>query len=473
MHHDDAGDAGDDAAAVDAGDAPHALAALLAAFRQLHSPPARRAALDALARELTPHEWRRLQHVAAARSFQLDIVALLPLELVARVFAHLDPAAPFRLQRVSPRWRHVLRSPALLTQTLAAWYGSSPALLQADYAVCRAKAQAIHAFRHARPRHHLRLTKIKAPGTSAILVRHTLVLRAWEGAALSSRTLHLLDMHTWRLHSLAGDAREAISHIFASDQIAGFTTETHVCYVSDHQGHGKRRFRVPSAALLQAIACRARTVACAGCLHDCAQVYIWDYDTHQGTSFSISFNSHLFPFPRLWRNHTHGMALLLQPTANRLLVFTDRRCSGGNGFDESYCQAADHDRAAFRYAQFDYQGQCIFESQLAKDPSHEEQHAFFQNTDNYFTPVDDQGTFKISIGSYNHVPSTRWIQFDERANQFTQPIAAKDAAQMSASRSHFWWKDTMYSSAKTTYQVNHMPAPSYLTYMGTRYPPHS
>jgi hypothetical protein len=95
------------------------------------------------------------------------------------------------------------------------------------------------------------------------------------------------------MYTLNGDAREVIKQLFASDQIVGFTTMTNVCYVSDLEGRAKKRFTVPNMALFQSVACRGRTVACAGILEDHVLVYIWNYDSQQGRSFTIA--SHLFP----------------------------------------------------------------------------------------------------------------------------------------------------------------------------------
>jgi hypothetical protein len=73
--------------------------ALIAAFKRLTND-SRREALCALVKELTPYEWRTLQHTTASRLFQFDIIGQLPVELVAQIFAHLDTSAPYRLQRV-------------------------------------------------------------------------------------------------------------------------------------------------------------------------------------------------------------------------------------------------------------------------------------------------------------------------------------------------------------------------------------
>jgi hypothetical protein len=273
--------------------------ALIAAFRQLQTNDERLTAIRALAQELTSHEWRQLQELAAARNFQTDIVGRLPVELVAEIFAHLDTSTAFWLQSVSTRWRRVLQSPQVLTNTLVPWYGYTPQLLRADYGMCKTKAEVIHAFRNGCPKHHFKI-RIVGIHHRMILTEDTLILTAGAQGNSDPRILCFFNIKTWELHSMTGDARERISQTFASDQIAGFTTESRVCYVSDLEGRGKRKFRVPNNAFFQSVACRGRTVACAGCLPDHAEVYVWNYDTQQGKTFSIDFNSHLFPFPRVW-----------------------------------------------------------------------------------------------------------------------------------------------------------------------------
>lgn len=274
--------------------------ALIAAFRHLHTNESRLKAIEALVHELTAQEWRQLQRLTAARTFQVDITGQLPLELVAQVFAHLDTSTPYRLQRVCRKWHHILQSPDVLTKSLILWYGDTPQIQQADYSFCRLKARSVHGFRNGIPRRHFKITKMDRNYGNITLMGDTLVFLAGIPSDAASRALRLFNIKTWTLHSLNGTARERISNFFASEQIAGFTTESHTCYVSDLEGRGKRKFRVPSTALFQSVACRGRTVTCAGCVQGHAQVYIWNYDTQQGKSFTINFNSHLFPFPRTW-----------------------------------------------------------------------------------------------------------------------------------------------------------------------------
>jgi hypothetical protein len=73
----------------------------LEAFKRLQTAESRQNALNDLIHELTPYEWRALHAITGTRSFQCDIIGQLPLELVAQIFIHLDPSAPYRLQIVS------------------------------------------------------------------------------------------------------------------------------------------------------------------------------------------------------------------------------------------------------------------------------------------------------------------------------------------------------------------------------------
>jgi hypothetical protein len=271
--------------------------ALIAAFRDLSTNESRLKGIKALIRELTSQELRETQRLTAALTFQIDIVGQLPVELVAQVFSYLDTSTPYRLQRVCRKWHHVLQSPDVLTKSLVSWYGDTPQIQQADYSLCRLKARSVHRFRYGVPTHHFKITNMHRSHSHMILRGDTLIFPATTPLL---RALRLFNIKTWTLNSLNGDARELIRHFFASDQIAGFTTESRTCYISDLEGHGKRKFKVPSTALFQSVACRGRTVACAGFVQGHIQVYIWNYDTQQGKSFIIPRKSHLVPFGGKW-----------------------------------------------------------------------------------------------------------------------------------------------------------------------------
>jgi hypothetical protein len=188
---------------------------------------------------------------------------------------------------VSRQWCHKLRSSAVLTKSLLSWQ-STLDQDSADYRLLEHKAKAIHAYRHGKPKHGHYFKVVTPIPDNMILMADTLI---YGTPPSDPRAVNLFHIKTWKMHNLNGNARERIHRLFASDQIVGFTTLSNVCYVSDHQGCGKRKFRVPNAALFQSLACRERTVACAGVLTDHVLVYIWNYDSQQGSSFIVPFNT--------------------------------------------------------------------------------------------------------------------------------------------------------------------------------------
>jgi hypothetical protein len=270
--------------------------ALLAAFRRLQTNESRSKGLAALVQELTPYEWRDLHKLTAARSFQFDIIGKLPVEIVAQIFTHLEPTAPYLLQRVSSQWRHVLRSTDILASSLYAWSGRVTNLQVATLTQCEHKAKRMQEFRQGKPdrlfsiHHH-------EPHGRVMLVEDTLI---WSCIVLpdsKARMVYVLNIKSWNLRKLQGDARETVYRLFASDQLVGFASNSNVCYVWTLDGYEKRKFRVHNSALFQSITCRDSTVACAGCLNDHALVYVWNYETQRGASFTVAFDTALFVYP--------------------------------------------------------------------------------------------------------------------------------------------------------------------------------
>jgi hypothetical protein len=277
---------------------PMEVDALLAAFKHLQTNKSRNEGLAALLRELTPYEWRALHKLTAARSFQFDIIGKLPIEIVAQIFTHLEPTAPYLLQRVSPQWRHVLRSLDVLKNSLYAWSHRVVDLQVPNYSACEHKARLVQKFRQGEPdrlfsiHHH-------EPHGDVILVEDTLIWSCYIPPESKARIIYVLNIKSWSLRKLQGDARETVHRLFASDQLVGFATSGNICYVWDLDGREKRRFRVPSSALFQSVTCRDNMVACAGCLNDHALVYVWNFETQRGTSFTIPFDDDLFAYPML------------------------------------------------------------------------------------------------------------------------------------------------------------------------------
>jgi hypothetical protein len=425
------------------------------AFVRLPSPDSRRNALLALLPHLSAHEWRWLHSTTAARTFDCDIIARLPLELAAHVFSHLDPAAPFRLAHVSRRWNHVLRSPPLLTRSLHAWYHATLPLHAADYDVCRRHARLANAFRHATA--PLRCFAINDLALSdphePLLVHDTLI---WRGRG--NRHLYLLNMSTWSLRAPTSPGRGTISHVCASTHLVAWTTNSSTCHIESLDGNApSKSFKVANPALFRALDCRQRTVACAGFIDDHAVVYIWNFDTQQGTSFDISLQSHLFlhttPGPPAARP---ALRLLLQPDTSTIVVFV-------TGLDG-------HGPAHVRHARYAYNGECLSSSTILIHGL--DRASLFDNETSQLTPVGHDHVFSLSLvacesGKHPN-PQVFKLQFDEQLNQFTSPYhAMSEKGRLWVHSSFGWWNDTFYESLS---RISGCRQPTPVTgHVGTRY----
>jgi hypothetical protein len=196
--------------------------------------------------------------------------------------------------KVSRQWQHVLRSPDVLKKGLLSWFGNSSDLQGADHSIYESKAKQAHAFRRGEPTQCLKID-LQYHIDQVILIDDTLIW-AYQSADHVARVIYLLNINikTWSLQSLNGDARERVVRLFASNQLVGFVAASTICYVWRRRDLEKRQFRIPGREFYQSIACRGSTVAYAGRLKEHALVYIWDYETQKGRSFSISYDCPLF-----------------------------------------------------------------------------------------------------------------------------------------------------------------------------------
>jgi hypothetical protein len=134
------------------------------AFKSLKGRESRVAALNAMYDTLDHYEMRLLAEISPGfvfPDFGFDIIGStsLPFELLLMVFSHLDPVAPFRLQRVSKQWHQVLSAPQLLDASLALWYspndtplvGEAPDSDRTEEEIRKLKLEHIGRFRTGRP----------------------------------------------------------------------------------------------------------------------------------------------------------------------------------------------------------------------------------------------------------------------------------------------------------------------------------
>jgi len=89
---------------------------------ELH--PVRRTWLNDIVDSLSGEEWRELQALLNRRSFQLDIIGNLPVEIVALVCSYIDISDATRCLGVSKRWQDLIMQPIVQETFLNQWYNS-------------------------------------------------------------------------------------------------------------------------------------------------------------------------------------------------------------------------------------------------------------------------------------------------------------------------------------------------------------
>ncbi|EUC37125.1 hypothetical protein COCCADRAFT_33580 [Bipolaris zeicola 26-R-13] len=419
----------------------------------------RQHALALLTAELTPHEWRYLHALTGSRSFKFDIIGRLPIELVAHIFTHLDPAAPYRFQIVSARWRHILQSPSVLTAGLNSWYQGTANPKDFEHGTLRqCAARRIHRFRTGRP---LGIYKITSDNRIARPSLRGDYLAWLSGTPQTSpiRVAHIFHLHDWKVGQLAGEAREQLIDLVLSDQIVVLVTAANVCYVYDVATLSHRkRFTVPSASYLQNVTCRRSTVACLASLDMHISVFIWDYNTQRGTSFIISHDSDIFL-------GTHGpsgllhIVPLLQPESETIILMfvMDTPTETPN-------------QSLVACATYTFRGDYI-SSFSPRLPELKPLLVWYGVTP--FVPVDDSGNvFAARVDARN--PNSQLInpsiaslllRFDTQTNDlrvWEDPIYHSNSPRGIDNYRSSWWKDTCYGFHPSMETLN------IITYMGTQ-----
>jgi hypothetical protein len=166
--------------------------------------------------------------------------------------------------------------------------------------------------------------------------------------------------------------------------------------------------------------------------------------------------------------HKQGLALLLHPKDARITIFADGRCSHNRDERCVHADVKDEPKCTIWYSQFSYSGDRVYVSGITLHGD-DSLWTTFQHLNNPFIPVDGLGTFKISVGNYRiRLMDTRWLQFDERLNKFTEPRPVAQKGRMWANHTLFWQNDTFFSSLEFTYDSRRDASSCILAHLGTR-----
>jgi hypothetical protein len=144
---------------------------------------------------------------------------------------------------------------------------------------------------------------------------------------------------------------------------------------------------------------------------------------------------------------------LLQPEAERILVFADQR---------RFLDCRQYKTATIKYCQFTYTGDCIFESEMTLDDLDA---GWLHTHQLQMTPVDRRGTFRFSmVGDSKNICA----QFDERQNKLMNLRHTTDECGMWTDVSQFWWKDTFFQALEAP-DMPQSARHTIVAHTGTRY----
>lgn len=317
----------------------------------------------------------------------------------------------------------------MLKSSLHSWYDGTISLRGVDLCFCRRKARSIHAFRRPSPAvppdSSLWISIAQISCASFIqLVGDNLV---W--LAQDERQIHVLNLRSMTSKVLVCETRESIGDMFVGEQLVAFTARNKgTVFVSELDGRGPvKKFRLPRPSRDFALTCRVRTVACS--LHgaDNTLIYIWDFDTQQGTSFSVDRDT--IPLGPAFKPALH-----LQPDIGQVLL-----CQL-----VAVCRGTEHPEIDCWW--FTYAGKCL---QTTREVVSEYSNIIRgPRAGIEFVPTSYDGHFRLQCTvSENPVPQhhIHGLDFDERSRTFMRPQhpLVEDIHEQSPV---VWWKDTFVAS---------------------------
>ncbi|KAF2016127.1 hypothetical protein BU24DRAFT_422466 [Aaosphaeria arxii CBS 175.79] len=291
-------------------------------FHQESSRDKRNEALVDFVKSLDPYEFRQLQGQLQHETFQYDIIAGLPVEIVAQIFRYIDPVAIYQLQHISRTWYHKLSSPDVLQNSLRAWYGyriPRPDVDQALLTTCREKVEQIKRFYTGKPYYKFSIDLHQADNDRLALSKDNL---AW--LALGSQAIHVRNLRNGHHKKLQCEARDTIVKFTLTDQVLAFHTKSKTCYVGMlDDGGGIRKFRLPVYQLFDFMHAHERKVICGGRVGTTTQLYIWDFDTQTGYSLTVDMNELPFSESRndVEGSRRHEIALLIDASSQEFHMF--------------------------------------------------------------------------------------------------------------------------------------------------------
>lgn len=246
------------------------------------------------------------------------------------------------------------------------------------------------------------------------------------------RQVNVVHLRSLTSTVLVDPARGEIGDLYAADDLVAFSARLRgVVFVGQPNKPGSvKSFRIHGSTAKLALTCRHRTVACATHLEKHTLVYIWNYDTSQGRSFSIDRATLQIPM-----SNRNGLGLLLQPnTATVVLCQFDFLCQPGFG------------GPSFLHWRFTYAGECLPSSWQALEGCDDKSELAPGDLTSslQFISASHDGLYMLQCNRSMNVdaPTVRPLQYDEKTQNLTSPQHfGLHPADVLDRGNIFWWKD--------------------------------
>ncbi|KAJ5400550.1 hypothetical protein N7465_011039 [Penicillium sp. CMV-2018d] len=223
---------------------------ILAGFMALRDNSSRRAALNEILDNLSPHEVREVKSRFETMTFQCDLLGKLPLELVAMLVKYLDLADLVLLRRVSKRWHVLLSSPIVVTAAIRYHMGKS--VIKPDFTPANLNALVKKRIRMERglPAVVVEVPYDSPPDLGDASNRNAISCSngvcAWIEESTERTTIFVINLPTGENGTFTTANREEFTHVHVSDTLISATSVRGYCHVWNMRNQQHKSFRIPS-----------------------------------------------------------------------------------------------------------------------------------------------------------------------------------------------------------------------------------
>ncbi|GFG17633.1 hypothetical protein CNMCM6936_008217 [Aspergillus lentulus] len=215
---------------------------IITRLRNLRTKSARHRVFHGLIHQLASDEWRDLRDHLNTRTFQCDILGLLPPEIAVQVAQYLDLAEIHVLQRVSRTWHKLLSSNPVRGAVYRRYSGRTLNFChQISHHIYNQYAKQRIRLERGEPSSALR--RREPSNISPACLDYSNGRYAWTG---EMTTVVVQDLRSHAMQMFCTENRERIGHIRLSELVVAVVTLRGYCHVWNLRTEEPAYFRLPS-----------------------------------------------------------------------------------------------------------------------------------------------------------------------------------------------------------------------------------